>query len=76
MGGREPAVLIRQVTTWRLERLGMNSLTAFHDLTNAFWSVKWEASCRETVGTELSSWIQAGDHDDPGHGWGYHAQNW
>ena len=29
-------------------------------------------SCRETVETELSSWaaeIQAGDHDDPGHGW-------
>ena len=29
-------------------------------------------SCSETVGTELSSWaaeIQAGDHDDPGHGW-------
>ena len=36
-------------------------------------------SCSETVGTELASWaaeIQAGDHDDPGHGWGYHAQNW
>ena len=39
---RESAVLIRQVTTWRLERLGMKSLTAFHDLTNAFGSVKWE----------------------------------
>ena len=36
-------------------------------------------SCSETVGTELPSWaaeIQAGDHVDPGHGWGYHAQNW
>ena len=40
---RESAVLIRQVTTWRLERLGLKSLTAFHDLTNAFGSVKWEA---------------------------------
>ena len=40
---RELAVLIRQVTTWRLERLGLKSLTAFHDLTNAFGSVKWEA---------------------------------
>ena len=25
------------------ERLGLKSLTAFHDLTNAFGSVKWEA---------------------------------
>ena len=36
-------------------------------------------SCSGTVGTELSSWvgeIPAGDHDDPGHGWGYHAQDW
>ena len=40
---RESAVLIRQVTIWRLERLGLRSLTAFHDLTNAFGSVKWEA---------------------------------
>ena len=43
---RESAVLIRQVTTWRLERLGMKSLTAFHDLTNAFGSVKWEVMDR------------------------------
>ena len=43
---RESAVLIRQVTTWRLERLGMKSLTDFHDLTNAFGSVKWEAMDR------------------------------
>ena len=43
---RESAVLIRQVTTWRLERLGLKSLTAFHDLTNAFGSVKWEAMDR------------------------------
>ena len=43
---RESTVLIRQVTTWRLERLGMKSLTAFHDLTNAFGSVKWEAMDR------------------------------
>ena len=43
---RESAVLIRQVTTWRLERLGMKSLTAFHDLTNAFGSVRWEAMDR------------------------------
>ena len=43
---RESAVLIRQVTTWRLERLGVKSLTAFHDLTNAFGSVKWEAMDR------------------------------
>ena len=40
---RESAVLIRQVTTCQLERLGLESLTAFHDLTNAFGSVKWEA---------------------------------
>ena len=40
---RESAILIRQATTWRLERLGLKSLTAFHDLTNAFGSVKWEA---------------------------------
>ena len=32
---RESTVLIRQATTWRLERLGLKSLTAFHDLTNA-----------------------------------------
>ena len=38
---RESAVLIRQVTTRRLERLGMKSLTAFHDLTNAFGSRRW-----------------------------------
>ena len=43
---RESAVLVRQVTTWRLERLGLKSLTAFHDLTNAFGSVKWEAVAR------------------------------
>ena len=43
---RESAVLIRQVTTWRLERLGMKSLTAFHDLANAFGSVKWEVMDR------------------------------
>ena len=43
---RESAVLIRQVTTWRLERFGMKALTAFHDLTNAFGSVKWEAMDR------------------------------
>ena len=43
---RESAVLIRQVTTWRLERRGMKSLTAFHDLANAFGSVKWEAMDR------------------------------
>ena len=40
------AVLIRQVTTWRLERFGLKSPTAFHDLTNAFGSVKWEAMDR------------------------------
>ena len=43
---RESAVLIRQVTTWRLERLGLKSLTAFHDLTDASGSVKWEAMDR------------------------------
>ena len=43
---RESAVLIRQVTTSRLERLGLKSLTAFHDLANAFGSVKWEAMDR------------------------------
>ena len=43
---RESAILIRQATTWRLERLGLKSLTAFHDLTNAFGSVKWEAMDR------------------------------
>ena len=43
---RESAVLIRQVTTWRPERLGMKSLTASHDLANAFGSVKWEAMDR------------------------------
>ena len=43
---RESAILIRQATTWRLERLGLNSLTASHDLTNAFGSVKWEAMDR------------------------------
>ena len=43
---RESAVLITQVTTWRLERLGMKSLTASRDLTNAFGSVKWEAMDR------------------------------
>ena len=47
---RESAVLIRQVTTWRLERLGLKSLTAFHDLTNAFGSVKWEAMDRAAAG--------------------------
>ena len=43
---RESAILIRQASTWRLERLGLKSLTAFHDLTNAFGSVKWEAMDR------------------------------
>ena len=43
---RESAVLIRQVTTWRLESIGLKSLTAFHDLTNALGSVKWEAMDR------------------------------
>ena len=42
-GGVNRAILIRQATTWRLERLGLKSLTAFHDLTNVFGSVKWEA---------------------------------
>ena len=43
---RESSVLVRQVTTWSLERLGLKSLAAFHDLTNAFGSVKWEAMDR------------------------------
>ena len=43
---RDSAVLIRQVTTWRLERGGLKSFTAFHDLTNAFGTVKWEAMDR------------------------------
>ena len=43
---RESAVLITQVTTWRLERLVLKSLTAFHDLTNVFGSVKWAAMDR------------------------------
>ena len=43
---RESAILIRHASTWRLERLGLKSLTAFHDLTNAFGSVKWEAMDR------------------------------
>ena len=47
---RESAVLIRQVTTWRLERLGLKSLEAFHDLTYAFGSVKWEAMDRAAAG--------------------------
>ena len=42
----ESAILIRQATIWRLERRGLKSLTAFHDLTNAFGSVKWEAMDR------------------------------
>ena len=45
-GERESAVLIRQVTTWRLARIGLKSLTAFHDLTKAFGPVKWEAMDR------------------------------
>ena len=79
-GGGSGAVPIRQVTTWRLERLGMKSLTASHDFTNAFGSVEVGGggpSCSETVGTELPSLaaeVQAGDHDDPGHGWRYHAE--
>ena len=40
---RGGAVLIRHVTTWGLERRGLESLTAFHDLTNPFGSVKSEA---------------------------------
>ena len=32
--------------TSRLERLGLKSLTAFHDLTNAFGSGKWEVMDR------------------------------
>ena len=43
---RESAILIRQASTWRMERLGLKSLTAFHDLTNAFGSVKWDAMDR------------------------------
>ena len=43
---RESAVLIWQVTTWKLERLVMKSLKAFHDHTNAFVSAKWEAMDR------------------------------
>ena len=43
---RESAVLIRQVTTWRLERIWLKSLTAFHDMTNAFGSVEWKAMDR------------------------------
>ena len=46
VGGRESAVLMIQVTTWRLGRTGLESLMAFHDLTNAFGSVKWEAMDR------------------------------
>ena len=71
---RESAVLIRQVTTWRLERLGMKSLTAFHDLTNAFGSVKWEAMDR--AAERLFGPSCLGDHHDPGHGWGFPAQDW
>ena len=43
---RESAILIRQASTWRLERLGLKLVTAFHDLTIAFRSVKWEAMDR------------------------------
>ena len=34
-GGESRRSPTRQVTTWRLERLGLKSLTAFHDLTEA-----------------------------------------
>ena len=43
---RESAVLVRQATTWRLERHGLKSLTASHDLTNPGGSVMWEAMDR------------------------------
>ena len=46
VGGRESAVLMMQVTTWRLGRTGLESLMAFHDLTNAFGSVNREAMDR------------------------------
>ena len=56
-------------TTWRLERLGLKSLTAFHDLTNAFGSVKWEAMDRAAAALlgpnhpPGTAEIQIGDHD-------------
>ena len=74
---RESAVLIRQVTTWRLERPEGLSLPY-----QCIWvgQVGGDgSSCTETIGSELPSWAaetQAGDHNDPGQGWGYHAQNW
>ena len=73
----EEGYVVTTATTLRLERLGLKSLTAFHDLTNAFGLVKWEAMDRaaaKSVGTELPPWtaeIQAGDHYGPGQ-----AQNW
>ena len=69
---RESAILIRQASTWRLERLGLKSLTAFHDLTNAFGSVKWEGNGSSRGGASGAepfsgtAEIQIGDHHNPG----------
>ena len=55
---RESAVLIRQVTTWRLDRIGLKSLTAFHDLTNHLDRLsgrRWTGLWRPWWGRMLSS---------------------
>ena len=44
--GREGTLQLTGCMVTLLERLGLKSLTAFHDLTNAFGSVKWEAMDR------------------------------
>ena len=72
---RESAVLIRQVPTWRLERLGLN-------ITGAFGSVKWEAKEQGSgviVGAEWShraAEIQVGDHNDSRKRRRHHSQDW
>ena len=69
---RESAILIRQASTWRLERLGLKSLTAFHDLTKCIWvsQVGGNGSSRGGAsGSEPFSGtaeIQIGDHHNPG----------
>ena len=73
-GGGSRTVLIRQVTTWRLERLGLKSLTAFHDLTNAFGSVKWIGLWHPCWGRMLL--LQDGDHHVSRKGWRHHTQDW
>ena len=48
---REGAVLTTQAVTWRLQRLGIDSLDSQHDMTNAFMCAKKDKGRSDVIGS-------------------------